>query len=296
MIFKSFDGKEIYIHEWLKADDPKGIVQIVHGMCEHGGRYAPFAEYLNEHGYLVVADDHRGHGKTDPDTLGYCKGDMFSDTVRDEAAITDYYKKKYPGLKYFIFGFSYGSFLTQSYIGAYGDKIDGAVIGGSNHKKDLEVYLGSVVSHLKPEKKPAKLIEKLSFGAYAKHFEDGQWLSADAENNAAYAADPLCGFTCSGRFYRDFFRGLRSLYTETDIAGLRKDLPVLLISGEEDPVGNMSQGVKKLHQFYTETAGMENVSLRLFPNSRHEFLNEKAGREDKWGAVLNFFEGGKCSL
>ena len=290
MIFKSFDGKEIYVHEWLNAANPKGVVQIVHGMTEHAGRYAAFASFLNEHGYLVVADDHRGHGKTDPDSLGYTPGDMFVDTVRDEGAITDHYKGLYPDLKYFIFGFSYGSFLTQSYIAKYGDKIDGAVIAGSNHKKDFEVYLGSVVAHLKGAKKPAKLIEKLSFGAYAKKFKDGQWLSADAENNGGYVEDPFCGFTCSNRFYRDFFRGLKSLYTKKYIAGLKKDLPVLLASGENDPVGNMGKGVKKLYKFYIEKAGMRNVEMALFENSRHEFLNEKTDREKKWGTVLGFFE------
>lgn len=289
-MFKSFDGKEIYVHEWLNTEIPKGIVQIVHGMAEHAARYGEFAEHLNKCGYIVVADDHRGHGNTDRESLGYCAGDMFADTVRDEAAITDYYMKKYPDLKYFIFGFSYGSFLTQSYISKYGDKIDGAIIGGSSHKKDFEVYLGSIVAHIKNDKKPAVLIEKLSFGAYAKKFADRQWLSVDAENNAAYAADPLSGFTCSGRFYRDFFKGLKSLYTPKYISGLRKDLPVLLVSGEDDPVGNMGKGVRKLYKFYTEKAGMQNISLVLFENARHEFLNEKQDREKKWGAVLDFFE------
>ena len=226
MILKSFDGKEIYVHEWLSAEAPKGVVQIVHGMAEHAGRYQKFAEFLNAHGYHVVADDHRGHGKTDTGTLGYAAGNMFADTVEDEGAIADFYKAKYPTLKYFVFGFSYGSFLTQSFVGKYGGKLDGAVIAGSNKKKDFEVYLGSVVAHLKGQKKPGKLIAKLSFGAYAKKFEDGQWLSVDAENNADYAGDPLCGFTCSNRFYRDFFKGLKSLYTKKYAAGLNKELPI----------------------------------------------------------------------
>ncbi len=290
MIFKSFDGKEIFVREWTDVKDPKAVVQIVHGMAEHTERYDAFARFLNGHGYIVVADDHRGHGYTDRDTLGYAAGQMFFDTVKDEAALTDFYKKIYPGLKYFIFGFSYGSFLTQRYISDYGEKVDGAILGGSSYKKDFEVYLGSFVAHLKGEKKPAKLIEKLSFGAYAKKFEDRQWLSVDAENNKAYAEDPLCGFTCSSRFYRDFFKGLRSLYTKSYIKGLRRDLPVLLVSGEQDPVGNMGKGVKKLHRFYTEKAKMENVAIVLFENGRHEFLNEKENREIKWGTVLNFLE------
>lgn len=293
MIFESFDGKKIFVYEWLNVDQPKGIVQIVHGMAEHAARYEAFAAYLNAHGYLVVADDHRGHGKTDKESLGYCKGDMFADTVRDEAAITDYYREKYPDLKYFIFGFSYGSFITQSYIGKYGDKVDGAVIAGSSYKKDFEVYLGSFVARwgalLCGAKKPAKLIERLSFGNYAKQFSDGDWLSADAENNARYHGDPFCGFVCSNRFYADFFRGLKKLYTKSYRKGLKKDLPVLLIAGADDPVGNKGKGMEKLCMFYLKKAKMKSVKLVLFPKSRHEFLNEAEGLEKRRDEILTFF-------
>lgn len=294
MIFKSFDGKEIALCAWEDAAPLRGVVQIVHGMTEHAARYGEFARFLNEHGFAVVADDHRGHGRTDGETLGWCGGDMFADTVRDEAEITAYFRKKYEGLPYFVFGFSYGSFLTQSYISGYGDLITGAVIGGSSYKKDPEVYLGSVVAAVGGAfcggKSPARLIEKLSFGAYAGKFDDREWLSADAENNARYHGDPLCGFTCSHKFYADFFRGLKRLYTRSYIAGLNKDLPVLLVSGAEDPVGNMGRGVEKLYRFYTEKAGMRKVALRLFEGSRHEFLNERENRAEKWGALLDFFE------
>ena len=140
------------------------------------------------------------------------------------------------------------------------------------------------------QKNPATLLQKLTFGAYSKQFEDGEWLSADAENNAAYHADALCGFTCSFRFYRDFFRGLRRLYTKKYIAGLQKTLPVLLISGECDPVGDMGKGVKKLFSFYTQRAKMQNVQCVLLKNSRHEFLNEAQDRAEKWGAVAAFLQ------
>jgi len=293
MTIQSFDGKQIHIHEWT-TESPRAIIQIVHGMAEHAARYEKFAKYLNDHGFFVVADDHRGHGNTDPDTLGYADGDMFADTVRDEAVITDFYQKRYVGLPYFILGFSYGSFLTQSYISKYGEKLTGAIIAGSNHKKDFEVYLGSLVAGagclFGKAKKPAKLIEKLSFGAYAKKFSDGEWLSIDAENNAAYHADPQCGFTCSYRFYADFFRGLKSLYTKKYCAGLRHDLPILLISGKDDPVGDMGKGVEKLAKFYREKAGVKQVQVALFENSRHEFLNEEDNRATKWKTVLHFIE------
>lgn len=290
MKFTSFDGKELHLHQWAEVEKPVGVVQIVHGMAEHGARYESFARFLNSHGYIVVADDHRGHGLTDPESLGYCGGDMFGDILRDEAAVTDRYKALYPGVKYVIFGFSFGSFVTQAYISRYGDKVDGAVIGGSSYKKDFDVYLGTAVAGLIPERAPAKLIDSLSFGAYAKKFPDGKWISADPENNAAYEADPFCGFVCSARFYRDFFRGLRSLYTPQYAAGLPKGLPVLLVSGADDPVGDMGAGVRKLYAYYTQKAGMKNVSLTLFEGSRHEFLNERRDRDRKWGAVLDFLE------
>lgn len=289
MVLKSWDNKKITIHEWLNVKKPKGIVQIIHGMVEHGARYDRFAKFLNSKGYLVVADDHRGHGDTDKNTLGYCKGNMFADTVKDEGFITDYYKQKYPKLKYFVFGFSYGSFLTQSYIGKFGNKIDGVVIGGSNYKKDFQVYLGSFVCLFNNKKKPAKLIEKLSFGTYAKNFDEGEWLSADQENNKRYHADPYCSFTCSYRFYADFFSGLKKLYTRKYKKSLNKDLPILLISGKDDPVGNMGKGVKKLFNFYKNKAKVKYVSLVLFPHSRHEFLNEMPDALDRYKVLLDFF-------
>lgn len=292
MKFESFDKKTIYVHEWADVKEPKGVVQIVHGMAEHAKRYEKFAQFLNGNGYIVVADDHRGHGRTDPETLGYCKGNMFRDTLKDEGAITAYYQKKYAGLAYFVFGFSYGSFLTQAYLAEYGDKPDGVVIGGSNHKKDFEVYLGSFVAGLGclfTPKKKAKLIEKLSFGAYAKRFEDGNWLSNDVGNNKRYEEDPYSGFTCSNRFYKDFFKGLRGLYTKKYAAALPKELPVLLVSGAQDPVGDMGEGVKRLAAYYRK-AGMRDLKMVLFENSRHEFLNERDRREEKWGTLLAFFD------
>ena len=292
MILKN-GKKEIFVYEW-PVESPKAIVQIVHGMAEHAGRYDAFARFLNGHGYYVVADDHRGHGKTDEKSLGYAPKDMFEHTLSDEALLLETVQKMYADTPVIVLGFSYGSFLTQHFIARHGEQLAGAVVAGSSYKKDAEVYLGSVVAALGSffcgEKKPAKLIEKLSFGAYAKGFAGGAWLSTDDENNKAYESDPFCGFTCSFRFYADFFRGLRRLYTKEYRAGLQRDMPLLLASGELDPVGDMGKGVKKLHCFYTQKAGMRNVTLKLFPGSRHEFLNEKENREEKWGTVLAFFD------
>lgn len=290
----AFDGKRIYVHEWTDVAQPKGVVQIVHGMAEHGGRYEAFARFLNRNGYVVVADDHRGHGKTDYESLGYAKGDLYADTLRDEGMITDYYSRKYAGLSYFLFGFSFGSFLAQSYLGVYGDKLDGAVIAGSNYKKDFEVYLGSFLAGFQClmgyADRPAKFLEKRTFGEYAKKFRNGEWLSTDKESNRRYREDPLCGFTCSYRFYRDFFKGLKRLYTKKYCKALRRDLPILVVSGKDDAVGEMGEGVKKLARFYREKIGIKNAGLVLFENSRHEFLNEWTDRERKWNVFSDFFD------
>lgn len=293
MKFKSFDEKEIYIYEWTDVKEPIGVVQIIHGMTEHAKRYQDFAKFLNKHGFIVVADDHRGHGLTDSASLGYSKGNMFEDTVRDEGEITKYYQKKYPNIPYFVFGFSYGSFINQSYISKYGSLINGAVIGGSNKKKDFEVYLGSLVTNIANlfggEKKEAKLIEKLSFGAYAKNFSDGEWLSHDAENNKNYHEDKFCGFTCTNRFYADFFSGLKKLYTKKYKESLRRDLPLLLISGSNDPVGDMGRGMQKLYDYYTKEVRMSSVKLTLLEGYRHEFIGIKDGQEKCFNELLAFF-------
>lgn len=293
MKFKSFDDKEIYVYEWTDVKEPIGVVQIIHGMTEHAKRYRDFAKFLNKHGFIVIADDHRGHGLTDSESLGYSKGNMFEDTVKDEIELTKYYQKKYPKLPYYIFGFSYGSFITQSYISYNGNNITGAVIGGSNKKKDFEVYLGSLVTNIVNlfggEEKEAKLIEKLSFGAYSKKFSDGEWLSHDAENNKNYHKDKYCGFTCSNRFYADFFNGLKKLYTKKYKKRLRTNLPLLLISGSNDPVGDMGKGMQKLYSYYTKKVGMTSVKLTLLEGYRHEFIGIKEGQEKCFIEILDFF-------
>ena len=218
MVFTSFDGKQIYVREWTDVERPCGVVQIAHGMEEHAGRYDRFARELNALGYAVVADDHRGHGDTDPDTLGYAPGDMFADTVEDMAGIAQRYHAKFAGVPYVLFGFSYGSFLTQAFIERHAGLLDGAVIAGSSKQKGGMVALGAAVAAIgcafKGASAPAKLIDRLVFGGYDKKFDDREFLSTDAENNERYYADPFCGFKCSYNFYRSFFRGLKGLYTK----------------------------------------------------------------------------------
>ncbi len=295
MFVTSFDQKKIYVYEWKEVPSPRGVVQIAHGMEEHAGRYDAFARALNALGYVVVADDHRGHGDTDPDTLGFAEGDMFACTVEDMAGIARHYREAYAGLPYVLFGFSYGSFLTQAFIERHAALLDGAVIAGSSRQKGGAVRMGGTVAAIgcafKGESAPAKLIDKLVFGGYDKKFADGEFLSTDKENNERYYADPYCGFVCSYNFYRSFFKGLKGLYKKKNAAGLDKELPLLLIAGAEDAVGGR-KGVGRLYAFYKKQ-GVKRVERVLIEGSRHEFLNEREHREEGIARIAEFLESCK---
>lgn len=287
----SFDGKDIAVHAWEEVGRPRGVLQIAHGMNEYAARYEGFARRLNAHGYVVVAEDHRGHGDTDAATLGYAPGDMFADTVCDMALLAQTYRGKYPGLPYALFGFSYGSFLTQSFVRRFGYLIDGAVVAGSSRQNALAVAAGRLVANvgglLRGKDAPARLVNKIVFGGFGKKFADGEWLSGDAENNARYHADPYCKFVCSNNFFASFFRGLAGLYKKD--ACPPPDLPILLLSGKSDPVGDMGAGVLRLEKYY-RGAGVQDVTVHLIEGSRHEFLNERAHAEEGVAAVLGFLE------
>lgn len=292
MIFTSYDNKQIFVREWTDVKDPVGVVQIAHGMNEYAARYEKFARALNGLGYAVVADDHRGHGDTDADTLGYAEGDMFADTLKDMAGVAKYYREKFEGLKYVLFGFSYGSFLTQAFIEKYARFLDGAIIAGSSRQNALAVRFGLLAAKaagaVRGKDSPAKFVNSAVFGGYDKKFGEGdwQWLSTNAESNEKYRGDPFCNFVCSNHFFAGFFKGLSGLYKNKNAAGLDRSLPLLLISGADDPVGG-EKGVARLYEFYKKR-GVKDVEKHLIEHSRHEFLNEPEHFDEAFGEVSAF--------
>ena len=295
MIVKSFtarDGKNVYYREWT-ADSPKGLVQIVHGMAESSDRYNAFAEHMAKNGYTVFADDHRGHGKTDG-CSGYDKGDMFFNTLTDVAELSDKYKNENPNLPLIIVGHSYGSFLTQAYLERFGDKIDGAVVGGSALMKGALITAGGIISSLGCffglSKKPAKLLANMSFGSYNKKFTEGTFISSIKEECEIYEKHPDCGFTLSYNFYKHFFKGLKTLYKKNNYLNIPTDKPIMLIAGKDDPVGDMGKSVQSLYGFYTEIVGVESVDLVLYEGVRHEYFNDTS-RYNAFNKVLEFCDG-----
>ena len=287
--FKGANGKIISYTLW-ECENPKGMVQIVHGMAENSLRYEHIAKFLNERGFLVFADDHRGHGKTD-DCSGYTNGDMFFDTLKDVQMLGLIYKNLYPKLPLVILGHSYGSFLTQAYLERYGDKIDGAIIGGSAMMKGALISAGAIISGLGclfgRAKKPAKLMANMSFGAYNKKFSEGTFISSIKEECDVYDNAWGCGFTLSYNFYRKFFKGLKTLYKKKNYKNIPLDKPILLISGKDDPVGDMGKSVKKLEKFYLDTVGVKSLESVLYDGVRHEYFNDTS-RQASFEKVAEF--------
>lgn len=296
--FTAFDNSKIHLYFWNDVKQPKAVLQIAHGMAEHALRYRDFAEFMNAHNIIVIADDHRAFGQTaPPDENGVYAGDVFGDTLRDLLDINAYAHQRWPELPLFFLGHSYGSFLGQAFIQEAGDKISRAVLMGSNYLKNpFYSFMSKLLQPFRAVlgyERPAKLLHALNFGAYDKQFDEGPcaWLSRDQEQVARYIEDPLCGQICSIGFYQSFLNVAR-LYRAEKLARIPKKLPLLLISGAEDPVNGgrgKARGLHKLYKMY-EDLGLENVELKLYPGARHELLNE-INRAEVYADLAEFLTG-----
>ena len=284
--FTSFDGTVLQAYLWDEVKQPKGVVQISHGMAEHARRYDDFAKFLNDNGYIVFADDHRAHGNSEKKAdIGYHEGDIYGDTVKDEVFITKYLSEKY-NLPVIYLGHSYGSFLGQSYI-QQDNKSVGAVFSGSARQPGIIVaaggFLANVITKASGEKKKGKLMDKVSFGSFNKPFKkEGHqfaWLSRDVEQVKKYCYDEQCGYVMANNFYRSFMQGLKDIYKPDNLAKIDKSKPIAIFSGEKDPVGGKKAcNVKKLEAMY-KGLGVADVAMKIYPEARHEILNETNNKE-----------------
>lgn len=281
--FTTHDGKEIQLYIWDHVESPKAVVKIVHGMAEHSARYDDFAKFLNGRGYIVVMNDHRGHGLTaEKDSLGYEEGDMWTNNVKDQLAVLDYCKEKY-NLPLFMMGHSYGSFITQAVV-EENPSVKGFILCGSNFIRGISFTLCKHVARNMCRNKggrfPAQLIVNLSFSQYEKRFPGkNMWLNRDADEVKKYNEDELCGFVCSANFYRTFMEGITKLYKKEYYKAIDVNKPILLIAGAHDPVGAYAKGVKKLEKFYSKKVKVADVTLHLYDEARHEILNEMCKQE-----------------
>ena len=285
--FPSSDGKTlIHVNQWTPVNrEIRGVVQIAHGVAEYGARYAVFAQFLCEKGFVVVANDHLGHGQSliEGRPMVYLGDENgWEHTVDDMERLRERTAAVFPGKPYFLFGHSMGSFLARTHLIRYPGRLTGCVICGTGHMSGLVTAGGKLIADGEIKKLGraaySEKADTLAFGAYNKRFAPNRtafdWLSVNEENVDAYIADPLCGGKTTLGLFRDMMGGLSFICRQENINMMDKDLPVFFIAGDQDPVGDMGKGVEKAHACFKK-AGMKDVSLKLYHGLRHEILNEK---------------------
>lgn len=288
------NGTEIFYTKWI-PDDVKGILQIAHGMAEYINRYDRFARFMADNGYAVYGDDHRGHGRTGRavGTLGKLAEKNGYNVVTDDIkALTDIAKADYPDVPVILLGHSMGSFLVRNYAASYSDNIDKLIImgtGGPNPASGAGIFIVNLIAAFKGEDYLSPFVNNLAFGSYNKRTEGRtafDWLSVNTENVDRYIADEMCGFSFTLSGFRDLFKVLAAVSKKDWAEKIRKDLPVFLVSGAEDPVGSYGEGVKQVQNMLNE-AGVSKNELKLYDGMRHEILNED-GRETVYADILEF--------
>jgi alpha-beta hydrolase superfamily lysophospholipase len=277
--------------------EPRAVIQIAHGMQEYAGRYADTAAFLTRHGIAVFANDHRGHGKSltasgKPGDLGaggrhavLTDMHLLSRTIRD----------RHPGVPLFLLGHSWGSFLTQAYIQRWGTELSGAILSatnGANPLVGIGVYVSRLVAAVRGDHRIASLLETLSIGGLNKQFEPGatgkEWISRDQDVVRRYVDDPLCAQPFPNSFYVEMTVLLAEAWRKEAEARVPKSLPVYLVAGDRDPVGLNGKGVQALAKRY-RSHGLKDVTVRLYPEARHEVLNE-TNRQEVFDDLLAWVE------
>lgn len=280
------DSVEVVYRIWMPKDGmAKAVLLILHGMAEHSARYDEFAKLLVKKQIAVYAPDHRGHGQTalkGNATLGwFAETAGWQRVVDDALELTTVIAAEHPEVPLFVMGHSMGSFMTRTLIAQNPDLFDGAIIMGSGAGQGLLGKIGKMIATHNAKKygstHPDKLMDKMSFGTFNNKIADAKtpfdWLSRDEAKVKEYIDDPLCGFVCTSRFFCDLLDGVAMANDRHLAQNLPADLPILVISGSDDPVGKFGKGVKQVHALYQECS-IEDLTLSLVDGGRHELLNE----------------------
>jgi alpha-beta hydrolase superfamily lysophospholipase len=281
--FETVDGAKLHVSGWT-IDDPKAVVQIIHGMAEYGSRYARLAQSLAEAGYDTYAHDHRGHGKSIRE--GQAPGHMADDDswnviVEDAHGVNREIAKRHPGLPIIILGHSMGSFVLQQLLFEHPNDMVGAALSASNGKPPAIATLARLIARIERlrvgKRNPSPLMQKLTFEDYNKAFAPNRtefdWLSRDEHEVDLYVSDPLMGFAVSIQTWVDMLDALGRIADPKNVARVPKQMPLYLFAGTEDPVGQRGEGMRNLYDAY-KRAGVFDVRLKLYAGARHETLNE----------------------
>ena len=287
--YLSSDGVHtIHAQEWVPQVPLRGVVQIVHGVAEHMGRYEEVASFLTEHGYLVCGEDHLGHGKTaQPGEEGFFgETDGWALVTRDVARLRQLQGEKYPHLPNFLLGHSMGSFLARTYLIDYPGTLTGAILSGTGQESAPLVALGKLLAGVECRRLGPRgispLVDKLSLGAYNRKFAPNRtgadWISRDEAQVDRYLADPYCQYQSTVSMFEAMMGGLQYIAKKENLARMDPATPVCFLSGDQDPVGGMGKGVKKVVGMF-QKAGCRDVTVRLYPGGRHEMFHETNAQE-----------------
>lgn len=300
--YDSRDGKS-RLHAVRYSPEHPGnvrmVLQIVHGMAEYVERYREFAEFLTARGILVTGEDHMGHGKSveEGGKRGYfCEQDPATVLVRDVHRLKKMTQEMYPGVPYVIMGHSMGSFIARNYLMRYGTGISGAIIMGTGMQSPGTLGMAKAVVKLQKlfcgSSHTSKLIDKLAFGGYNKRIPDARtpwdWLGRDDARVKQYMEDAMCGFTFTVNGFDALFELISRLHDSEGLKRIPGSLPVLMLSGADDPVGDYGKGVKRAYDSLA-AAGLDNVECKMYQGCRHELLNE-TNREEIMRDICDWLE------
>ncbi|MCD7845958.1 MAG: alpha/beta hydrolase [Oscillospiraceae bacterium] len=298
--FRSSNGvNDIHCHMWIPEGTILGVIQLVHGVAEYIERYEAFVAFMAEQGFLVAGDDHLGHGQSirDDSELGWFgEENGWSYLVQDEKKLLDILREKYDGVPFVLFGHSMGSFIARTYLGWYPGDYDCCILSGTGYHAPLVCKAGKMLAQREIKahgsKYRSKRLQNVAFGGYLKGIEnpigENDWICRDKEVVRRYDADPKCSFTPTAGLMRDMMTGLDIICRSSHMVKMDKEMPVLFIAGDADPVGNYGKGVQKTAERFRQ-AGMADVSVNLYPGARHEVLNE-LNKEEVWDDVLGWLE------
>ena len=282
--FNSHDDKKIVYYKHSPESDPKAILITTHGMEEHAQRYDEFAEFLNKNDFIVYAHDQRGHGKTagSIENLGFfAEKNGWQKAMDDLHELVKIAKNESQNLPIFLLGQSMGSFIVRTYISQYSDGINGTILTATAGSAGLLAIAGLLVTNIimlfKKKNSLSPFLNNLTFGEYNRSFKpnrtDFDWLSRDNEVVDKYIADPYCGTISSVGFYNDLIKGLEHINKLKIAENVRKNLPIKLIAGDKDPLSKNGKQVYDVFNMYKK-AGIKDIEMKLYPDARHETLNE----------------------
>jgi alpha-beta hydrolase superfamily lysophospholipase len=274
------DGHEIHVQAWAPAGDATAVIQVLHGMGEHSGRYARFAAAACARGYAVCAHDHRGHGPQASTPRHFADRGGWQAVIDDARLVCEYAGDRHPGRPLVLLGHSMGSFIAEAYAMRYGDGLHGLLLSGSTWPAQAQVIPARLLARLIAWRRGLRghspLLDRLGFADFNKAFRpartDFDWLSRDEAEVDKYVADPLCGGPYSCGLWLDLLGGLREIGRDAALLGIPAALPILITGGAADPVGG-DRAMTKLAMHFAQT-GHGRLAVKIYPEGRHEMLNE----------------------